>query len=177
MRLSHLSTCLGMSAVIAAALGAPSVARADGLALNRFEVAPAGDRMFGVPSPYAAGGDRPTLHLMLLGDWAHDPLLIRDASGDEIPGGALVGNQFFMNLNATIALFHRLSFNLNIPVAFAQDGEDPVSGGVLLKSPTGVEFGDVRLGLRLNVFGGYRDPFQAAVAGSVWLPTSSPGSY
>jgi outer membrane protein OmpA-like peptidoglycan-associated protein len=176
MRLRRVSTCLGLSALALAALtSAP--ARADGLALNRFEVAPAGDRMFGVPSPYAAGGDAPTLHLMLLGDWAHDPLLIRDSTGAEIPGGAVVGNQFFMNLNATIAIFHRLSFNLNIPVAFAQDGEDPVSGGTLFRSPSGIEFGDVRLGLRANLLGGYRDPFQLGVAGTVWLPTSAPGSY
>ena len=170
---------LGMSAVVAAVMGgAPATARADGLALNRFEAAPAGDRMFGVPSPFAAGGDTPQLHMMLLGDWAHDPLLIRDRrTGDEIPDGAVIGDQFFMNINASIAIFHRLNFNINIPVAFAQSGESPTFEGTTFKSPDGVEFGDVRLGLRLNVLGGYRDPFQLALAGSVWLPTSSPGAY
>jgi outer membrane protein OmpA-like peptidoglycan-associated protein len=167
-----------MSALAAAVVaGAPAPARADGIALNRLEAAPAGDRMFGVPSPYAAGGDTPTLHMMLLGDWAHDPFLIRDAKGTEIPDGAVVGDQVFMNINASIAIFHRLNFNVNIPVAFVQDGESPSDNGQLFNSPKGLEFGDVRLGLRLNVLGGYRDPFQLAVAGSVWLPTSSPGAY
>ena len=178
MRSHRVSMVLGMSAVVVAVLGgAPAEARADGLALNRFEVAPAGDRMFGVPSPFAAGGDTPVLHMMLLGDWAHDPLLIRDARGTEIPDGAVVGNQFFMNINASIAIFNRLNFNINIPVAFVQDGESPTSKGTVFSSPSGVEFGDVRLGLRLNLLGDYRDPFQLAVAGSVWLPTSSPGAY
>ena len=179
MRSHRVSKYLGMSAVVAAVIGgAPALARADGLALNRFEVAPAGDRMFGVPSPYAAGGDTPTLHMMLLGDWAHDPLVLRDATtGDEIPNGAVVGDQFFMNVNASIAIFRRLNFNINIPIAFVQDGDSPTSGGTIFASPKGVEFGDVRLGLRLNLLGGYRDPFQLAVAGSVWLPTSSPGAY
>ena len=168
-----------MSAVVAVVIaGSAAPASADSLALNRFEVAPAGDRMFGVPSPYAAGGDAPSLHFMLLGDIAHDPLVLRDATGNELPaGGAVVGNQFFMNFNASIALFHRLNFNINIPVAFAQGGDSPTTNGQLYNSPSGLEFGDVRLGLRLNVFGGYRDLFQAAIAGTVWLPTSSPGAY
>ena len=178
MRSHKVSVVLGMSAVVAAVLvGAPTPARGDGLSLNRFEPAPAGDRMFGVPSPYAAGGDNPALHMMLLGDWAHDPLLIRDANGDVVPDGAVVGDQFFMNINASIAIFKRLNFNINIPVAFVQEGDSPTSNGTQFKSPKGVEFGDVRLGLRLNLLGGYRDPFQVAVAGSVWLPTSSPGAY
>lgn len=180
MRSHRVSKCLGMSAVVTAAVigGAPAPARADGLSLNRLEAAPAGDRMFGVPSPYAAGGDTPTLHMMLLGDWAHDPLLIRDrTTGDEITDGAVIGDQFFMNVNASIAIFHRLNFNINIPIAFVQSGESPTFEGTTFKSPEGVEFGDVRLGLRFNVLGGYRDPFQLALAGSVWLPTSSPGAY
>jgi len=163
-----------MSAVVAAAMigGAAATARADGLALNRFEVAPVGDRMFGVPSPYAAGGDTPAIHFMLLGDVAHDPLVIRNADGTEIPGGAVVSNQFFMNFNASVAIFHRLSFNLNIPVAFAQSGESPSSNGQVYNSPQSLDFGDVRLGLRLNLIGEYRDLVQAAIAGTVWLPTS-----
>ena len=178
MRFHRISTILGTSAVVAAVIGGASApARADSLALNRFEPAPAGDRMFGVPSPYANGGDAPALHFMLLGDWAHDPLVLRDANGDKIPDGAVVGDQFFMNFNASIALFHRLNFNINIPVAFVQDGDSPTSGGQQFNSPKGVEFGDVRLGLRLNLLGAYRDAFQIAVAGNVWLPTSSPGAY
>src|ERR1700679_3470498 len=92
----RLIRCLQGAAAAAALLAAgPLSAQTSGLALDRFDPAPAGDRMFGVPSPYAAGDLTP--HAMLLLDYAHNPLVIQT-----IPGngqlGSVVKNQLFMHL-------------------------------------------------------------------------------
>ncbi|MEO7328173.1 MAG: porin, partial [Minicystis sp.] len=53
------------------------------LALDRFDPAPAGDRMFGVESHFVAGHLVP--HVMLLGDYAHNPLVVSTRStGDQV---------------------------------------------------------------------------------------------
>ena len=121
----------------------------DPIALGRFEPAPAGDRFFGVPSPFAAGD--PDLHLMLLGDYAHNPLVL--SQGDEET--PIVEHQLIAHLNATLALWNRLHVNIDVPVALLQSGDSPtVVGGSTFTSPSGAEFGDLRAGLRLRLVGG-----------------------
>src|SRR4051794_24709901 len=103
MRSYRLKTSLlGVSAL--SLLAFTSAAHAQSLALNRLDPAPAGDRMFGVPSPYAAGHLTP--HLMLLGDYAHNPLKLQSVP-DDTDRGAVVKNQLFLHLNAGIALWDR----------------------------------------------------------------------
>src|SRR5690606_36300359 len=63
---------LSSVALAVATLAWTHVASAEGLALSRFDPAPAGDRFFGVQSPYAVGGKIP--HLVLLGEYASEPL-------------------------------------------------------------------------------------------------------
>src|SRR5262249_54183921 len=70
------------------------------LALDRFDTAPAGDRMFGVQSPFAAG--RFTPHLMLLLDYAHNPLVLRQEK-DETTVGSVVSSQLFLHLNGSLS--------------------------------------------------------------------------
>src|SRR6187399_611902 len=124
MRSYCLKTCLrGAGALLL--LVVTSSARAEGLALNRFDPAPAGDRMFGVPSPYAAGHLTP--HLMLLADYAHNPLKLYSVPTDT-DRGAIVANQLFLHLNAGIALWHRVNFDLSVPLAVFQNGDDPTAG-------------------------------------------------
>jgi hypothetical protein len=67
-----------MAALFAAAVPARAQ-QPQGIALDRFEPAPAGDRMFGVPSPYAAGDLTP--HVMLLADYAQQPARPEDRAG------------------------------------------------------------------------------------------------
>ncbi|MBX3200693.1 MAG: OmpA family protein [Labilithrix sp.] len=162
-----------LSKSLSALLGASAVAwtipsEAQGLPLNRFDPAPAGDRMFGVQSPFAAG--RATPHLMLLGDYAHNPLVLRRTSNDaEV--GSVVSHQLFMHLNGSVSLFDRLNLNVNVPVALAQGGESPTTGGNAFASPSGASFGDLRAGLRVRLLGEYHDAFQLALGGYVWFPT------
>src|SRR6188768_924540 len=119
--LKYLSGALAAAATlggVAPALAQPS------LALNRFDAAPAGDRMFGVPSPFAAGPLTP--HLMLLGDYAHNPLVLRTTRNNETTGtvGAIVGSQLFLHLNASLSLWNRLLVNVDAPLAVFQAGEN-----------------------------------------------------
>ncbi|WP_437859393.1 OmpA family protein [Sorangium sp. So ce363] len=167
----------GAAALAAAAWAAPASAQeagpARGLALNRFSPAPAGDRMFGVPSPYAASPNQDgsaTLHVMLLGDYAHNPLVLTREGSDENLG-AIVGHQLFLHLNSSLTLWDRLHVNVDLPLAVLQQGDSPAAEGLSFRSPSDVQLGDLRVGLRLRLLGDYFDPFQLAVGGFVWVPT------
>ncbi|HEY1535343.1 MAG TPA: porin, partial [Polyangiaceae bacterium] len=171
----RFTRCLQLATTVALLVSARSAqAQTSGLALDRFDPAPAGDRMFGVPSPYVAGQHTP--HVMLLGDYAHNPLVLRsEPSGKRV--GAIVGDQLYLNLDVGIALWNRLLLDLDVPVALAQSGDSPSSGGQTFSSPSSVQFGDLRFGARLRIFGEYHDPFQIAVGGYVWAPTGAKDSF
>lgn len=178
MRVHAISTWVWpiLAAAAASAVSSPAWAQEPpSLALNRFNPAPAGDRMFGVQSPFVAGD--PALHLMLLGDYAHNPLvLVRE--GDDENVGAIVGSQLFLHLNGSLALWNRLNLNIDVPVALLQDGDSPAGdGSQMFVSPTDAQFGDLRLGLRLRLVGEYHDIFQLAIGGYVWVPTGAADSY
>src|SRR3954447_26098795 len=118
------ATCSGLLA--AASMAASIDAEVQGLPLDRFDPAPAGDRMFGVPSPYVAGSLTP--HVMLLADYAHNPLVLHSVPSNQRIG-AVVGNQLYLNLDVGLALWNRLLVDVDVPVALAQDGDNPSGGG------------------------------------------------
>jgi outer membrane protein OmpA-like peptidoglycan-associated protein len=164
---------LELGAAMAALLATTSAAHADGLALDRFDPAPAGDRLFGVPSPYAAGS--PDLHLMLLADYAHNPLVIKTLpSGNNV--GAVVKNQLFLHLDGGVSLWDRLFLNVDLPVGF-EGGDSPTAAGQPFSSPSGAVLGDLRLGFRVRLWGEYHDPFQIAVGGYLWAPTGAKDAF
>ncbi|WP_437335270.1 OmpA family protein [Sorangium sp. So ce296] len=159
----------------AAQAEAQEPARPEGFALDRFQPAPAGDRMFGVQSAYAAGDASP--HIMILGDYAQDPLVLRRLRGNEdIGDGKVVGSQLLLHLSASLSLWERLTVNVDLPLAF-QSGDGGVASGAVLPQPATSALGDLRLGARATLFGDYFDPFQIALGGYVWLPTGDPEAY
>ncbi|MFT3769291.1 MAG: OmpA family protein [Minicystis sp.] len=176
-RLRSLTTAAALAAASLPAAAEAQVYSTPPLALDKFDPAPAGDRMFGVQSPYVAGHLVP--HVMLLADYAHNPLVIRSLPGENNLG-IVVSSQLFLHLNGGLALWNRVYLNVDIPVALSQSGESPnIAGFGTFPSPNNAQFGDVRFGARVRLFGEYDDPFQLAVGGYVWAPTgvSSPGSY
>jgi OOP family OmpA-OmpF porin len=146
-------SCAALVAAVAATAAAPASAQTPtqpSLALDRFNPSFAGDRMFGVSSPFAAGD--PGLHVMLLGDYAHNPLVLKTESSDTRVG-SIVSSQLFLHLNATLALWNRLAINIDVPVALLQDGDSPTASGTSITSPSKAQFGDLRAGARLRLLG------------------------
>ena len=166
-----------LGAAVALGVLAPGAANAQsgaGLALNRFDPAPAGDRMYGVESPYVAG--KMTPHVMLLGEYAHNPLVLRTTQSDT-KLGSVVSGQLYLHLNGGIALWNRLYVHVDVPVAVAQTGDSPSGGTTTFSSPSGAQFGDLRLGARVRILGEYDEAFQVAVSGKLWLPTGPSDGY
>jgi outer membrane protein OmpA-like peptidoglycan-associated protein len=165
-------SCVALVAATAA-LATPARAQTQPpLALDRFTPAPAGDRMFGVQSPFVAGEH--DLHVMLLGDYAHNPLVLKTTS-DNTRVSSVVGSQLFLHLDANLALWNRLAINIDVPVALLQDGDSSTATGSALTAPSKAQFGDLRAGARLRLLGDYHDLFQLAVGGYVWFPTGGDG--
>jgi outer membrane protein OmpA-like peptidoglycan-associated protein len=169
---AHPITAALLFALFAAAPAAAQ--QTQSLALDRFNPAPAGDRMFGVPSPYVAGDLTP--HVMLLVDYAHNPLVLRTV-GTNQKLGSVVSGQLFLHLNGGIALWERLLVNVDVPVALANKGDSPTAGGITFTSPGKAEFGDLRLGLRLRIHGDYHDAFQVGAGAYLWLPTGAKSAF
>jgi outer membrane protein OmpA-like peptidoglycan-associated protein len=170
---------VGSSGLLAAALllaGADARAQAaPGLPLDRFDPAPVGDRMFGVPSPFVAGHLTP--HAGVLLEYAHNPLVLRPIGADQ-GGGGIVSSQLFLHVNATFALWNRLAINLDVPVAVFQAGGSPMGlGNQTFTSPDKAQMGELRAGLRVRLFGEYDDPFQIGLGGYVWFPTGPKDSF
>jgi outer membrane protein OmpA-like peptidoglycan-associated protein len=160
------------AATLLVALALPSEAQAQvttvgGLGLNQLNPAPAGDDFVAVQGAQASGHLVPRAYLMF--DYAVEPLLLAP--------GALVSDQGFLRLDASLSLFDRILVAVDVPVALVQRGDDPQVGLLTLASPSGVEMGEVRLDVRGRLYGDYRDPLQLALGGRFFFPTSGSDSF
>jgi OOP family OmpA-OmpF porin len=164
------------SSFVAATTAAPAQAQATespGVALNQYQHPVAGDAFLSVPAPWVGG------HLvprgMLTFDYGKDPLILVDENDDTVAN--IVSGQAYLHLGASLALWDRLSVNLDFPLAVAQTGDDPAVGGTVLASPDGAEPGDLRIGLRGRIWGEYRDPLQIGVGAYLFVPTGPADSF
>lgn len=144
-----------------ASASAASAQEVGGLALNQLDPASAGDDFIAVNGAQTDGHLVPRAHLLF--DYAIEPL--------SLSSGALVSDQAFLRFNGSLTLFNHLLIGVDVPVALLQDGEDPQVGLLTLQSPSGVEMGDVRLDVRGNLYGAYRDPLQLALGSRIYFPT------
>ena len=179
MRARKLSSVLSFLAAALVWAGSPSDVEAQGaadpgnLALSRMLPAPAGDRMFGVQSPYVAGNF--VLHGMLLVDYAHNPLVVYSTAKDTTVG-SIVGDQLFMHAGLTLAMFDRMQLSVDMPFALFQTGDNPTELGSSFPAP-GTAIGDLSIGARLAILGNYDSAIQVGVGGYVWLPTGAAGQF
>jgi OmpA-OmpF porin, OOP family len=149
----------------------PRSASAEGFALNRFDPAPAADPFFGVQSAYVSRDPHPSV--VLIGDYAHSPLVLRRRDGgDEV--SKIVSDQLTLHANASVALAGRVLFHIDVPATLVNEGG---SSSATIASPSGAAFGDIRLGARLRLFGDFRDPIGAAIATSLWIPSGNRDAY
>ncbi|NUP07929.1 MAG: OmpA family protein [Polyangiaceae bacterium] len=144
--------------------------------LPKFNPAPAGDRFFGVPSPYAAGDM--TFHAMVMLDYAREPLVLVRESDDETEDlGAVVSDQMFIHVGLNFSILSRIAISASMPFAVLSQGDAPSGGTVAFAEPEGAAVGDLRLGARFRLFGEYHDPFQIGIGGYFWMPTGFDNSY
>ncbi len=176
MRSSRVTTRMCLAGALTAGMAAGGSALAQQqVALDRFDPAPAGDRMFGVESPYAAGEGLPQVSLIT--DYAHNPYVLHHGPGFS-DVGQVVSTQAILHFNVSLSIFNRVNLNFSVPAAVIQDGGDPTnSSGATVASPHDAAFGDVRLGARVRIFGEYDDPFQLGVSGFLWVPSGAANAY
>lgn len=160
------------AAVATALLAQPALAQGVAWgALDRFEPAPSGDAMFGVPSPWVGGHLVPRATGIF--DFAYKPLSIQNGDKRE----SIVSHMGILHLNASFALWDRLLISADMPFVLFQGGDSPVVNGTTFRSPSVPQVGDLRLGARVRLYGDYWDPFQIGVGGYVWMPTAPSKSY
>ena len=156
--------------ILIAALTAGTRIQAQGIALDRFQPAPAGDRFFGVQ-----GGD-PGGHLlarlMLLGDYAYKPLVLYRAS-DNQELTSLVKNQLVLHPAVGLALWDQLWIFASMPFSLYTSGSNQSVGGVAAPSLSGVAAGDLRAGMRLRLFGENRSLASLSLSGYLFIPTGN----
>ena len=142
------------------------------LALNQFDPSPAGDAFFNVPSPYVHGKYfEPRAQLTL--DYAEKPLRLFD----DQKSANLVGRQVFLHANVSMAIVDRLLVSLMLPVAVVQSGDDPIIQGTATTSPDEAQVGDMRIGLRVRIYGEPESPFQLGVGNYLYVPTGAEQSF
>lgn len=144
--------------------------------LPKLNPAPAGDRFFGVPSPYAAGDVG--FHAMAMLDYAREPfVLVREGDDGRVDVGDVVSDQLLVHVGLNLSLASRIAFNVNMPFAVLSQGDAPVGTALRFDEPEGAALGDFRAGLRINLIGRYHDAFQLSAGGYFWAPSGSKESY
>ena len=173
--MGHALSCAALAAVLAHSNEASAqVQQTPQVDLPKFNPAVAGDRFFGVPSPYAAG--EVTFHAQALLDYAREPLvLVRESNDEDL--GAVVSDQMFVHIGLNFSIIERFAINASMPFAVLSQGDGPAAGGIGFSEPSGAAVGDLRLGARIRLIGEYHEPFQLGVGGYVWVPTGADDSY
>jgi OOP family OmpA-OmpF porin len=148
-------------------LHSTATAQTAGFSLNRFQPAEHGSDWFGGESLDLRGDLRPALGLTL--DWAHKPLVLYDAEGEEV--AAIVSDQLYVHVGGALVLWERVRFGLNVPIALVSSSEPGTTGGVTFSADEGASIGDVRLAADVRLLGEYGDVATLALGAQLHLPT------
>jgi outer membrane protein OmpA-like peptidoglycan-associated protein len=167
-RRARIAAC---AVALAAAAGVPTAEAQDrGFSLDRYEPAARGSDWFALDSLDLRGHRRGAAGLTL--DWAYKPLVLYDASGNEL--AALVKHQVFLHAGGSVTLWDRLRVGGSIPVLLFEDGD---ADATALPEGSSGAFGDLRLDVDARILGAYRSPITLAGGLQVFLPTGSRDSY
>ncbi len=161
--------------VVAAATTWIGVVRAQSdVALDRFEPAPAGSRLFTLANPQVNGAFR--THLGVLANYADSPLVLGTDDGAEELGN-LVDYQLLVHAQAALELGRALALEIDLPFVVAQGGDSPTIDGERFESPSGATIADLRLGGQVALLKSDGWLPAASLLGSLWLPTGDDESY
>ncbi len=154
---------------VALASSAASAQTADGFALNRFEPTPSGDVFFMAEHPWYSSTRVFSAGLTL--DYAANPLVVQPLNGAQ---RSLVSGMLTGHIGAAVSFIDRIGLSVSMPVSLTQDGERLVVGTTSLGPADGPSPGDLRVGLRVRLFGhSDRDPISLHLGANLWLPTGS----
>lgn len=145
----------------------------DGYSVARFEPAERGSAFFAVD-----GVDFSAARPLALGatfDYAHAPLVVRNAAGRErfVP----VRHQLRAHLGASFVVGRRVRLGLDVPFALHQDGDDGAFGATRYPAADKPALGDVRLAVDGRVVGDESTPVAVAVGVRGWVPTGPPAQF
>jgi hypothetical protein len=144
-----------------------------GFGLDRFDPAERGSHWFSADSLDIAGHHRWALGVV--GDFAHDPLVLRDSNGDEI--AAVIRDQFFLHPGAAVTLVDRLRFGLNLPVLVLQNASAVEGPNGPVSPSEDPAFGDLRASADVRLFGYANDPITLGVGVRLYFPTGDPEAF
>ena len=162
-------------AAVAATPTQASAQTTNGYSVNQFEPSEKGSDWFTNESLDFRGKFRPAIGV--LGDLSTNQ--IRFFNYDGSPQGALVADQVFVHVGASLTMLDRLRLGLNLPLAVYQNGTDlnyspgGAAAGPLYRAPSKGAAGDLRLGLDIRLLGQYKDPASLAIGAQVHVPTGS----
>ena len=162
-QLSLISICLLLFCVSANGFAQSQ----PGFSLNQFDPSERGSHWFTGESLDLRGHEKYTVGVV--GDWAYQPLVAYDQNGNS--EAAIVKNQFFAHLGASLVLWNQLRFGINVPVLLFSNGESLDAGSTTLTAPKGAALGDIRIGADISLLGKYGDAFQLAAGLQVHLPS------
>lgn len=161
------------TAAVWMSLTVPHVAAAQSnLALDQYDPAAAGSRLFTLANPTVGRQFQPWFGYVM--SYAHSPLEMN--AGDQTLG-AVVGHQLIAHGLIALELAQRLRLAADIPFVLSQGGDSPTFGGRTYASPHDKTWGDVRLGGHLAVLDQRGARPAGALGMSAWLPTGNDGAF
>ena len=165
---------LGIALVLGvAALFYATTSHARGFALDRFNPSERGSHFFSADSLDIAGS--PRVAAGLVADFAHKPLVLRDASGNEI--APVISDQFFFHFGANITLMDRVRLGFNLPLLVFQDASSVVGPTGTVSPSTSPTLGDLRMSADVRLFGKTDEVITVALGVRFYLPTGSPAAF
>ncbi|MDX2055085.1 MAG: OmpA family protein [Polyangiaceae bacterium] len=164
---------LACSSCVCLWAGGVAAQSAGGFALNRFDPSERGSEWFVSDTLDFRGNGR--VALGVVGDWAHKPLVVYDAQGDEV--APVVEDQVFAHLGLSWVIAERLRLAANLPLALVQQGQDQAVGATQLNVKNGAGLGDLRFAADVRLAGAYRDPASLALGVRVFTPTGDRAAY
>jgi OmpA-OmpF porin, OOP family len=172
-KIGHPLVVLSLSLLASSARAQGTPLPATGFALNRYNPAERGSEWFVSDSLDLRGSLRPAVGLTL--DLAYKPLAIYSPEGEERT--ALVSSQLFAHLGGSLVFLDRFRVGLSAPIAFLQAGTTGSAEGYTVTAPSGVSFGDLRLGADVRLFGVHGDLITVALGAQMFLPTGRPTQF
>ncbi len=160
---------LGCLAGLAVGARPARAQQVQGFAVDRFDPSERGSDWFALESLDLRGYGKPAVGVV--GDYAYRPLVVYNPDGSV--GASIVRDQLILHPGASVVLWDRLRFGLDLPVAVVQQGRDVSLGGSSFTAPTGAGLGDLRLAADVRLLGEYQQPFTLAAGLAVYLPTGS----